>query len=146
MEIFTIGFTKTSAREFFAKLKSAGIRRVVDVRLNNKSQLAGFAKQEDLRFFLEMAGGLDYVHEPLLAPTQDLLDDYRKKRIGWDEYEKRFIGLIEERHIENLGREFFNGPSVLLCSEDIADRCHRRLVVEYLRDRWAESAIKIVHL
>jgi uncharacterized protein (DUF488 family) len=145
MEIYSIGFTKKTARQFFETLRNAGIRRLIDVRLNNTSQLAGFAKNDDLEFFLLEICGAEYVHEPLLAPTQEMLDAYRKGKGVWEEYEGRFLALMKEREIErNLDRALFEVPSVLLCSEETADHCHRRLVLEYLAKKWGE--IKIVHL
>ena len=145
MEVYTIGFTKKNAREFFGRLKQAGIRRLVDIRLHNASQLAGFTKKEDLRFFLEAVCGAEYVHEPLLAPTQELLDDYKKRKGSWQEYQAGFLRLMEERRIEHsLSRELLDRPTVLLCSEPEPDCCHRRLVAEYLRAKWGDLAI--VHL
>ena len=145
MEIYSIGFTKKSAQQFFGALRSAGIRRLVDVRLNNVSQLAGFAKKQDLPFFLRELCEAEYVHEPLLAPTQEILDDYKKRKGAWTEYEARFLALMAEREIERrLDRSSFETPSALLCSELSPDQCHRRLVLEYLRDRWGE--IKAIHL
>ena len=145
MEVFTIGFTKRSAAEFFGALKQAGVRRLVDVRLHNSSQLAGYSKQEDLRYFLQNICGAEYFHETLLAPTEELLGGYRKKRVSWAEYEERFRALIAERRIEErLDPALFSGPTALLCSERTAERCHRRLVLEYLQTRWGE--MKIVHL
>ena len=145
MEVYTIGFTKKSAREFFDRLKQAGIQRLVDIRLHNASQLAGFTKKEDLRFFLEAVCGAEYVHEPLLAPTQAILDDYKKRKGSWEEYEAGFLRLMEERRIEHaLNRDLLDRPTVLLCSEPEPDCCHRRLVAEYLRARWGDLAI--IHL
>lgn len=145
MEIYTIGFTKKTAADFFETLKRAGIRRLLDVRLNNSSQLAAFAKRDDLAYFLGQICGADYVHEPLLAPTQDMLDRYRKQGGGWDEYERRFLRLIAERRVEHvLDRRLFDISTVLLCSEPAAERCHRRLVVEYLRSTWGD--VDVVHL
>ena len=145
MEVYTIGFTKKSARQFFDRLKQAGIRRLVDIRLHNASQLAGYTKKEDLRFFLEAVCGAEYVHEPLLAPTQALLDDYKKRKGSWEEYEAGFLRLMEERRIEHaLSRDLLDRPTVLLCSEPEPDCCHRRLVAEYLRARWGDLAI--IHL
>jgi uncharacterized protein (DUF488 family) len=145
MEIYSIGFTKKTARQFFETLRNAGIRRLIDVRLNNTSQLAGFAKRDDLEFFLREICGAEYVHEPLLAPTQEMLDAYKKGKGAWEEYERSFLALMKEREIErNLDRALFEIPSVLLCSEETADHCHRRLLLEYLAEKWGE--IKIVHL
>ncbi len=142
MEVYSIGFTQKTAEQFFTRIKSAGIRRLLDVRLNNVSQLAGFAKRGDLAFFLKEICGADYVHEPLLAPTQEMLDAYRGKAASWDEYAARFLALMAERQIEhNVDRALFERPTVLLCSEPTAERCHRRLVLEYLRDKWGDVTI-----
>jgi uncharacterized protein (DUF488 family) len=145
MEIYSIGFTKKSAQQFFGALRGAEIRRLVDVRLHNSSQLAGFAKRQDLTFFLRELCEAEYVHEPLLAPSQEMLDDYKKRKGAWTEYEARFLSLMAEREIErHLKRSSFEKPSALLCSELSPDQCHRRLVLEYLREKWGE--IKVTHL
>lgn len=145
MEIYTIGFTQTTAAGFFGKLKQAGIRRLVDVRLNNVSQLAGFAKRDDLKFFLAEICGIEYVHEPLLAPSQEILDAYKKEKGSWDEYERRFFQLMSDRHVETaVSPSVFDVPTVLLCSEPTAEHCHRRLVLEYLNSRWGN--VRAVHL
>lgn len=145
MEIYTIGFTKKTAAEFFGGLRRAGIKRLIDVRLNNTSQLAGFAKRDDLEFFLREICGAEYRHEPMLAPNQELLDGYKHKTIAWEQYEPRFLALLGERKAEALlDRQLFDVPTVLLCSEPSADHCHRRLVAEYLAARWGDT--RIVHL
>ena len=144
MKLCTIGFTNKGAEEFFARLRKAGVKRVVDVRLNNTNQLAGFTKRDDLKFFTKEIRGAGYVHLPLLAPTQDMLDEYKKEKRGWEHYEKRFLDLMKERQIEkNIEREVLE-DACLLCSEDEPHQCHRRLVAEYLRDRW--SGVEIDHL
>jgi uncharacterized protein (DUF488 family) len=144
MKIFTIGFTKKSAEQFFTRLKNSGTERLVDVRLNNVSQLAGFAKKDDLRYFLEAICGIDYLHLPLLAPTQQMLDSYKKKRGDWHLYEKQFLELMRERQIEReVSREVLLN-ACLLCSEHTPEHCHRRLVAEYLRDKWSD--VEIAHL
>ena len=144
MRVLTIGFTKKPAQRFFGLLREAGARRVVDVRLNTGSQLAGFAKKNDLAWFLEEICGIEYVHAPDLAPSKELLDDYRKKKIDWSAYEDRFVGLMRERRIEDtISREIVDG-GCLLCSEDQPHRCHRRLVAEYLAARWGD--VDIEHL
>jgi uncharacterized protein (DUF488 family) len=146
MEIFTIGFTQTPASRFFGKLKQAGIRRLLDVRLNNTSQLAAYAKRDDLKFFLQAICDAEYEHEPLLAPTQDMLDAFKKQKGDWQTYETQFLKLISDRQIEgNLDRETFETtPTVLLCSELTAEHCHRRLVLDYLEDCWGD--VVAVHL
>ena len=145
MEVFTTGFTKKSAEEFFGLLKRHGIKRLVDVRLNNVSQLAGFTKREDLQFFLREICGAAYQHEPLLAPTQDILDAYRKKKSSWKEYEQKFLALIASRKIEErIDYSLFAVPAVLLCSEPTPEHCHRRLVVEYLQTKWGD--LQVTHL
>ncbi|MGN6387768.1 MAG: DUF488 domain-containing protein [Verrucomicrobiota bacterium] len=142
MTVYTIGFTQKNARSFFETLRSAGVRRLIDVRLNNNSQLAGFRKRDDLAYFLEKILGINYLHEPLLAPTQSMLDAYKKEKGSWAEYEKAFIGLMEARRIENeIDPEVLSG-SCLLCSEDKPHQCHRRLVLEYLANRWGSMEIK----
>jgi len=144
MKVFTIGFTKTTAESFFARLQRAGVKKVLDVRLNNVSQLAGFAKRDDLRYFLKAIGGIEYAHEPKLAPTQEMLDAYKKDGGDWTDYERRFLALMAERRIEDtVARSTLDG-ACLLCSEDKPKQCHRRLVVEYLQRKW--GAIEVVHL
>jgi uncharacterized protein (DUF488 family) len=145
VEIYTIGFTQTTAAEFFGKLKQAGIRRLVDVRLNNVSQLAGFAKRDDLKYFLGEICGVEYVHEPRLAPTQEILDAYKKEKGAWEEYERQFRQLLADRQIETaISPSLFDVPTVLLCSERTAEHCHRRLVLEYLNSTWGD--VRAVHL
>lgn len=145
MEIYTIGFTKTTAGDFFERLRQAGVRRLVDVRLNNVSQLAGFAKRDDLKYFLKSICAAEYVHEPLLAPTKDILDAYKKQKGTWPDYERLFLELLADRKIETtVGPDLFDVPTVLLCSEPTAEHCHRRLVLEYLQDKWGN--IEMVHL
>ena len=145
MEIYTIGFAKKSAEAFFGALRKVGVKQLIDVRLNNTSQLAGFTKRDDLKYFLKELCGAEYVHEPLLAPTVEILNLYKKKKISWQENEERFLNLMVERKIEeNIDQSFFNGQTVLLCSESKADHCHRRLVLEYLQNKW--DNFKINHL
>lgn len=144
MKIFTIGFTKSTAKSFFTRLQEAGVRKLVDVRLNNVSQLAAFAKKNDLAYFLQSICGITYEHRPELAPTQDLLDAYKKHGSDWAVYEERFTDLITRRHIEEtVPREALDG-ACLLCSEDKPRHCHRRLVAEYLRRKWGD--VEIIHL
>jgi uncharacterized protein (DUF488 family) len=142
VKIYTIGFTKKPASTFFGLLGESGAERLVDVRLNNVSQLAGFAKRDDLKYFLAELCGMDYVHELRLAPTQTMLDDYKKHKAGWDDYERWFLGLVTERRIETtVPRELF-ANSVLLCSESAPHRCHRRLAAEYLAEHWGDVTIE----
>jgi uncharacterized protein (DUF488 family) len=143
VEIYSIGFTQKTAEQFFNILKNAGIRRLVDVRLNNVSQLAGFSKREDLQYFLREICGAEYEHEPLLAPTQEILDDYRKAKGDWSTFQQRFLKLMEQRHVEDKLRvKDFDVPTVLLCSEPTADHCHRRFVLEYLKKKWKNVEIR----
>jgi|SRR5437588_3691327 len=145
MEIYSIGFTQKTAERFFGLIRSHGIRRLLDVRLNNISQLAGFAKRDDLAFFLREICGGDYIHEPMLAPTQEMLDAYKKTKGGWEEYAGRFLSLMAERRIEDrLDRALFDLPTVLLCSEPTAEHCHRRLILNYLDEKW--GGVNAVHL
>jgi uncharacterized protein (DUF488 family) len=141
-KVFSIGFTKKSAKRFFTVLSDAGVKRVVDVRLNNRSQLAGFAKRDDLQFFLQSIGGMDYVHVPELAPTQEILDAYKKKKGSWEDYERAFLDLMRERRIEKtVDRELID-HGCLLCSEHEPHHCHRRLVLEYLQGKWGNLEIR----
>lgn len=144
MKIFTIGFTKKSAELFFSKLKSAGVKRLIDIRLNNVSQLAGFAKQDDLRYFAKTICDIDYIHLLELAPTKDILDVYKKNNGDWQLYQSSFLELMRIRRVEdNVARTLLDG-ACLLCSEDKPDYCHRRLLAEYLKDKWGE--VEIEHL
>jgi len=146
VEVFTIGFTKKSAEEFFDLLKRRGVRRLIDVRLNNSSQLAGFTKRADLEYFLRELCGADYTHEPLLAPTPELLDRYKKGGGTWSEYERDFIQLMSERRIEDHVAPDLLEDAVLLCSEPTPENCHRRLVLDYLQRSWSDTPLTIVHL
>jgi uncharacterized protein (DUF488 family) len=145
MEIYTIGFTQTTAERFFRRLSDANVRRLLDVRLNNSSQLAGFAKAQDLPYFLNKLVGATYEHEPKLAPTQEMLDNYKKRKGDWDAYEATFLALMAEREIDQvLNPADFGTPTALLCSEATSEHCHRRLVCDYLAARW--PAITAIHL
>ncbi len=144
MKIFTIGFTKKSAEQFFNSLQTAGVKRVVDVRLNNVSQLSGFAKKNDLAYFLKQICGMEYTHLPNLAPTKDIIDAYKKNRGSWETYERDFIDLMAARKIENEIDPETLEDACLLCSEDKPHYCHRRLVAEYLREYWGD--VEIEHL
>ena len=142
MKLLTIGFTRKTAERFFGLLRQSGAKRVVDVRLNNVSQLAGFAKRQDLTYFLKEICGLDYIHLPELAPTQDMLDEYKKNKGDWNVYENRFLGLMEKRHVEDkVPREMIDA-GCLLCSEHTPHHCHRRLVAEYLASHWGPLDVK----
>jgi uncharacterized protein (DUF488 family) len=142
MEIYSIGFTKKSAGEFFGALKASGIERLLDVRLNNTSQLAGFAKQSDLKYFLHEICGAVYEHEPLLAPTQVILDAFKKQKGSWETYTEAYLALIRSRRVESaISQESFERRTILLCSEASAEHCHRRLALEYLQQHWNDVVI-----
>ena len=142
MKLYTIGFTKTTAELFFSRLKDAGVKRIIDVRLNNVSQLSGFAKKKDLQYFLKEICGIDYEHRPELAPTQEILDDYKKHRGDWSAYESRFFKLMRQRRIEETISPSLVEEGCLLCSEDKPHNCHRRLVGEYLKEKWGNVEVK----
>jgi uncharacterized protein (DUF488 family) len=145
LEVYTIGFTKKTAAQFFESIKQAGVKRLLDVRLNNSSQLAAFAKKDDLAYFLKEICGVEYVHLPLLAPSQEMLDEYKKLKGSWHVYAEKFVALMEDRRIEEtVDRHLFDVRCVLLCSEATAEHCHRRLVLEYLRRQWGD--IEIVNI
>ena len=142
MRVCTIGFTHKNAEDFFTRLQKAGVKRVVDVRLNNVSQLAGFSKRDDLKYFLKSILGIDYVHSGILAPTQDILDEFKKNKGDWKVYESKFIRLIADRQIENHVSRTVIEDGCLLCSEDKPHFCHRRLVAEYLKNKWGDLTIQ----
>ena len=149
MKIYTIGFTKKSAREFFDELLGpSGAKRVIDVRLRPSSQLAGFAKVSrsggDFEYLLERFCGMDYVHVPQLAPSEELFRSYRAGDTDWDEYSERYVDLLSERRVEHEVEQALFDDGVLLCSEDTPERCHRRLAAEYLRRHWGD--VEIIHL
>ena len=140
--IYTIGFTKKSAKTFFELLRNNGIKKIIDIRLNNVSQLAGFTKKEDLEYFLRTIQNVDYKHMPIFAPNEDILSAYKKKKITWKEYEEKFISLISERQVEKLiSKEELNN-SCLLCSEEKPEYCHRRLLAEYFKTKWDNVVVK----
>ena len=143
MRLYTIGFTKSTAEKFFGRLRRAKALSLVDVRLNTGSQLAGFAKRDDLAWLLGELCGIPYRHELALAPTAGLLDAYRKDQLDWEAYARAFGELIRDRAIESLDRTAFD-RACLLCSEATPQRCHRRIVAEYLAERWED--VDIVHL
>lgn len=144
IDLFTIGFTKKTARNFFTLVSNSGIKRIIDTRLNNVSQLAGFAKRKDLEYFLKEIANIEYVHILDLAPTKDILDNYKKKKGDWETYEKSFLDLMKKRQIENkISPELLDG-GCLLCSEAKPHNCHRRLVAEYLNNKLGN--INICHL
>jgi uncharacterized protein (DUF488 family) len=142
MKIFTIGFTKKNAEQFFTRLKQSGLERVVDARLNNVSQLAGFTKKGDLCFFLREICHIGYVHLPELAPTQDILDAYKKNAGNWQTYEGQFLTLLAKRRIEAILDKNLIAGGCLLCSEATPEHCHRRLVAEYLCEKWGDVPIQ----
>lgn len=144
LKLFTIGFTKKTAQEFFETLSKSGVKRVIDTRLNNVTQLSGFAKQKDLEYFLHQLCKIEYLHILDLAPTKEILNDYKKKRGSWETYEQKFLALIRKRKIEEkIDPEILDG-GCLLCSEAQPHYCHRRLVAEYLNQKWGN--VKICHL
>ena len=144
MKVYTIGFTKKSASEFFELLQESGAKRLVDVRLNNVSQLAGFAKKDDLKYFLRKICKMNYVHLPDLAPTKEMLGAYRSGHLDWQTYERQFLALMDERRVAKKAIKRTIANACLLCSEDTPEHCHRRLVAEYLHRHWGD--VEIVHL
>ena len=144
-QVSTIGFTQTTAADFFGRLLKHGVRKVFDVRLHNTSQLAGFAKADDLAYFLKRIGDIQYVHYPILAPTDSILKAYKKEKGDWGVYQGHFLALMAERQIDQrLNPEMLDG-ACLLCSEATPHHCHRRLVCEYLNEKW-DGSLKVQHL
>lgn len=144
--LYTIGFTKKSAEIFFSILKNAGIKKIVDIRLNNTSQLAGFAKGTDLQYFAKAILDANYVHITDLAPTTELLKSYQEKKTSWNEYVRIFSGLLKERHIKERYKVEDFDNCCFLCTEDTPENCHRRLVVEYFKKNNSDKEIRIIHL
>lgn len=144
MKIYTIGFTKRSAEEFFEILKRNKIQQLIDTRLNNTSQLAGFTKRGDIEYFLKELCGIDYYYFEFLAPTKEIRDRYIKEK-NWDVYTNGYVNLLEERRVlEKLDRAFFERETCLLCSESLPVNCHRRLLAEYLKKHW--DNVEVIHL
>lgn len=144
IRLFTIGFNAKSARHFFETLREARVRRVIDIRLNNTSQLAGFAKKNDLEYFLKALAAIEYIHLPELAPTQQILDAFKKLKGSWLEYERDFLAMLRSKRVEHMfPKETFH-EGCLLCSEHLPKECHRRLVAEYLQERWGN--VEVIHL
>lgn len=147
--IYTIGFTKKSAEQFFKLLEVNDVKTLFDVRLNNSTQLAGFSKGRDLEFFLKMILSIKYIHNIEFSPTKEILDDYKKKKITWENYEEEFNKLLMSRKLENYIKnnlKYKLDKICFLCSEDTADYCHRRLVAEYIKDILKGEKIEIVHI
>lgn len=143
-ELYTIGFTKKSAEQFFDLLIKNKVEKIVDTRINNTSQLAGYAKNPDLQFFAKKIGNMDYQHEMDFAPTKELLAKYRKKEMTWEEYEIEYLNLLDMRKIAKKTNIETLHKHCLLCSEHTAEKCHRRLLAEYFQA--VKSDVKIIHL
>lgn len=146
MKLYTIGFTQKSAREFFNKIKNYNIDLLIDIRLNNVSQLAGFAKGKDLEYFLKEICSCEYAHDAVFAPTKALLDNYRANKTSWKEYEDVFAKIMTDRQIEGRFKKLYSNYEkiCLLCTEPTAEQCHRRLVAEYLQKHF--DNIEIIHI
>ncbi|WP_304296605.1 DUF488 family protein [Capnocytophaga leadbetteri] len=144
IKLYTIGFTGKSAEKFFDLLKKAEVKKIIDTRINNVSQLSGFAKGTDLKFFAKEIGNISYEHDIDFAPTKDLLANYRNKKITWQEYEKEYLNLLDLRKIKSKVEIQKLHKNCLLCSEHTAEKCHRRLLAEYLQQSFND--VEIIHL
>lgn len=144
IKLFTIGFTGKSAETFFSLLRNAGVKKIIDTRLNNVSQLAGFAKGGDLEFFAREIGGVSYEHNLDFAPTKEMLSKYRDKKMSWQEYEIEYLNLLDTRHVAQRTEIEKLHENCLLCSEHTPEKCHRRLLAEYLKR--VKSDVDIIHL
>lgn len=146
MKVYTIGFTQKSAKKFFDLLRANNIKTVVDIRLNNTSQLAAFAKGEDLKFFLTEFCNIDYIHDTTFAPTEELLKNYKNKKVSWLDYENEFGRIMQQRNIKSyIVKNYSNKESIcLLCSEALPNQCHRRLVAEIFEKTL--DNVQIIHL
>ena len=144
MELFTIGFAGKSAEAFFTSLVKHGVKKVIDIRLSNVSQLAGFTKKNDLKYFLKVIANIEYEYVPQLAATKELMDGYRHGKIPWEAYETAYLKLLEERQVEKLLKPEDFDKGCLLCSEEKPDHCHRKLAAEWLRGQW--EGMEVRHL
>jgi uncharacterized protein (DUF488 family) len=144
IQLYTIGFTGKSAEKFFTLLKKSHVKKIVDTRINNISQLSGFAKEQDLKFFAHEIGKMNYDHNLNFAPTKELLLKYRKKTITWQEYETEYLNLLDMRKIAHKTNIDLLHKNCFLCSEHSPEKCHRRLLAEYLKN--ARNDIEIIHL
>jgi len=144
IKLYTIGFTEKSAQKFFELLQQNQVRKIIDTRISNNSQLSGFAKGKDLAFFARRLGNIDYAHELDFAPTKELLAKYRKKEISWDEYTKEYLHLLDTRNVKKTVNLEALDECCLLCSEHSPEKCHRRLLAEYLQN--INGNIQIIHL
>ncbi len=144
IKLYTIGFTKKNAETFFGLLKSNKVNKIVDTRVNNTSQLSGFAKADDLKYFAKELNDISYHHDIDYAPTKELLSKYRKGEISWEAYEQEYLDLLDFRKIASKVdiKELHN--NCLLCSEHTAEKCHRRLLAEYFHE--INSEVEIIHL
>ena len=145
MNIYTIGFTKKSAEEFFTLLKKNNVSIVYDIRLNNSNQLAGFSKGKDLKYFLKVINNMEYSHENIFAPTKEILDSYKKKKITWEEYEELYKELLDKRNVYKYikEKELIKEGICFLCSEQMPTNCHRKLLAEYIKEKYE---VDIYHL
>ena len=144
IKLYTIGFTGKSAQKFFELLEKNGVKKIVDTRISNNSQLSGFAKGQDLAFFARRIANIDYEHNLEFAPTRELLDSYRKKELTWEAYTVEYLKLLQARDLKNTVDVSRLHESCLLCSEHSPEKCHRRLLAEYLQA--IDPEIQIIHL
>lgn len=149
MNIYTMGFTQKSARKFFTLLTENNVKLLMDIRLNNSSQLAGYTKGTDLEFFLTEFLNIRYVHELSFAPTKELMDGYKKGQISWQSFEDEYNEILEKQNVKNILDKKYNKDFdgiCLMCSEPAAENCHRKLAAEYIKNMYPELDINIVHL
>ncbi len=146
IHLFTIGFTGSSAEHFFARLRAGGVRKVIDVRLWPDTQLSGFAKRKDLPYFLKSLVGIDYEYRAELAPSEEILKKYKDGQMSWDEYARAYSALLEQRGVaQKINPDEFD-RGCFLCAEASPDRCHRRLLAEYLQKEWSRQKVEVTHL
>lgn len=147
MTVFTIGFTQKHAEDFYEKLISAKVDVLIDVRLNNTSQLASFSKYPDIQYFLKRICDIEYIHDKLFSPTESLLKSYKSGNTSWKEYEEIFFDTMNERDIDSYIKtnysEYIDKNICLLCSEATPEFCHRRLVADYFKKIFDAT---IIHL
>lgn len=144
IKLYTIGFTGKPAEKFFNLLRNNGVKKIVDTRINNVSQLSGFAKGSDLKFFAAEIGQMSYEHKVDFAPTKELLLKYRNKQLTWEHFASEYINLLDMRKISKKTKVDLLHENCFLCSEHTPEKCHRRLLAEYLKQ--VRNDIQIIHL
>lgn len=144
INLYTIGFTKKTAEKFFNLLIDNNVEKVLDIRLNNTSQLSAFAKYPDIEYFLKEIAGIGYIHDKNFAPDKNTLISYKKGEITWEDYIEEFEASMQERDIEEYIAEKYSNINnyCLLCSEATPVNCHRSLLAQIFKRNIGKIEIK----